>query len=326
LGANYADGLSLSGAIGVALARNTLNDHVESRLRGISTGDQTLNSLTVSAGKPPAATGKPSIKATSAAVSLAVAWGQKGSLSLAGGGADAFNTVLGDVLAGVDDSELRTAADLSIATTHDQRLTAGVGAGVGSGSFAPSGGSLAVGAVKTQNLIGVDSMNGADLLAKIGSSVTNSRLSSGGDLSLTSSSTAAYDALAVPVSVALTTGQIGVAFSGAFNNSRIANAINSSTSGSTLVAGRDLIITASGDSQVTGAKTDGGALSATFNTSGVSLAVGAAQNNNVIDNTITVTISDGTSGGSSSAGRSALRSARSHASDWVSVLAPASSV
>ena len=51
-------------------------------------------------------------------------------------------------------------------------------------------------------------------------------------------------------------------------------------------------------------------LAATFNPSGVSLAVGAAQNNNTIDNTITVTIDDGAAPGSAAINRSALQAQR----------------
>jgi hypothetical protein len=229
IGANYGGLAAGSGTIGVALARNTLNNHIESRLSHLS-GE--ANSLAVTASKDRQGNGdQPTIKATSAAVSLGVTFSEDLAVSLAGGGADAINTILGDVLTSLDYVKFKATgtAGITIDSSGDQQITAGVGAGVGAGSFAPRGGSVAVGAVKVQNLIGVSSDDKSNRnRAAVRTSVANSELttsSANADLKLTSSSTSSYDALAVPVVVALTTGNIAAAGSGAFNFSRSANAI-----------------------------------------------------------------------------------------------------
>ena len=165
------------------------------------------------------------------------------------------------------------------------------------------GGAIAVGAVKVQNLLGIDSADAANTSrAKVQTTILDSSLITTGigatnpNLTASSSSTATYSALAVPVSVALTTGQFAGAFSGAFNDSRIAYDVQTTVSRSNLISAGNLAISATTDNEISRVKTDAGSVAASFNpVAGGGIAIGAAENKNRIDNIEKVNIGDGVS-------------------------------
>ena len=165
------------------------------------------------------------------------------------------------------------------------------------------GGAIAVGAVKVQNLLGIATADAANTSrAKVQTTILDSSLITTGlgatnpDLTASSSSTATYSALAVPVSVALTTGQFAGAFSGAFNDSRIAYDVQTTVSRSNLIAAGNLAITATSNNNISSVRTDAGSVAASFNpVAGGGIAIGAAENKNRIDNIDKVNINDGAS-------------------------------
>ena len=287
--ANYSGKKSGALSIGVSLARNNINNKVESNISNIEGGSRSLESLTVKARKP-LLDNKASIKATSVAVSVSGTIAADNSLSLSGGGADALNCTYGNNTISIDNVDIKTIKDLTINTENNQTLIANVGVGaLGAAIGGAASGSIAVGVVKTENLIGVPSLNSSER-SLIKNKINNSNLKSGGDIYITSKNTSTYEVLAIPISVALTVSPNGLAvgFGGAFNNSRIASDISSEALNSNIEADKNITITAEADSLITKAETSGGALAVQWSPKGLSLAVGAAENNNKIDNIIKV--------------------------------------
>ena len=287
--ANYSGKKSGALSIGVSLARNNINNKVESNISNIEGGSRSLESLTVKAHKP-LLDNKASIKATSVAVSVSGTIAADNSLSLSGGGADALNCTYGNNTISIDNVDIKTIKDLTINTENNQTLIANVGVGaLGAAIGGAASGSIAVGVVKTENLIGVPSLNSSER-SLIKNKINNSNLKSGGDIYITSKNTSTYEVLAIPISVALTVSPNGLAvgFGGAFNNSRIASDISSEALNSNIEADKNITITAEADSLITKAETSGGALAVQWSPKGLSLAVGAAENNNKIDNIIKV--------------------------------------
>lgn len=140
IGFSLSGGTAISASIGVSLARNTINNTVTAGLANLSSGSS-VGGLSIYAKKNKAASKDSNFKATSAAVSLAISGGSSG-LSLAGGGADAINTALGDTTLSVNNVNLSSNGLVDILASNDQLASAGVGAGVGAGSFAATGGQL----------------------------------------------------------------------------------------------------------------------------------------------------------------------------------------
>jgi len=186
-------------------------------------------------------------------------------------------------------------SNLVVPADNQQTADAGIGAGVGSGSFTPSGGAAAVGAVKVQNLLGISDTTTSDR-STIGVTLQQSDLSTtseNADITIKSGSTASYSAFALPISVALTTGQFAGAFSGAFNDSRIAYNIGSTINASNINSEGAISISSTNETQVTKAQTDAGTVALSFNPeAGLGIAVGAADNRNTLDSITKTTIQD----------------------------------
>lgn len=290
---------SLAAAIGVSQAHNTLDNSAASTVTNIAAGSK-VAALAVTASKTKAKDRSASISAKSAAVAVALSGGSSGG-SLAGGGADAINILLGDTTTSISTANLTVAGAISLGSSNSQSVDAGVGAGVGAGSATGVGGAIAVGAVKVQNLLGIATADATNTSrAKVQTTISNSNLTTTGtgvvnpDLTASSSSTVSYGATAIPVSVALTTGQFAGAFSGAFNDSRIAFNVGTTVTQSNLISAGSLTITSKTDNNIDKAQTDAGSVAISGNPGiGVGVAIGAAENKNLIDNINTVTISDG---------------------------------
>ena len=109
-------GQALAVAVGVARARNTIGDDVSSEVSGGTL--RARGQLTI------AATATNDVKAVARAAAVAVSTG----ISVAAGGADAFNTVASTVAAGATDAVIAAGSDLAIRAVHtavfDARVTA----------------------------------------------------------------------------------------------------------------------------------------------------------------------------------------------------------
>ncbi|MFM9111346.1 MAG: beta strand repeat-containing protein, partial [Prochlorococcaceae cyanobacterium] len=297
VGASLSGQATGSAAIGVSLAHNTLHNTVQARLANL-VGDGAIGGLTVSAGKSRRSNDGANLQALGTAVALAGSFNSPG-VALAGGGGEAVNTAQGATTASIEDVTLSSSGAINLSANNEQTARAGMGAGVLSG--ANSGGVLAIGAVRVQNLLGTASSDPADDdRAAVAATVSGSSLrttTSGADLSITSSTRASYDAQALPVSVAVAYGVFAGAYSGAFNDSRIALALASGVSRSTLISAGSLRVQASNRTTVAKASTDAGSVAANVAPVATAVALGMADNRNRLDSTCSAWIDDGASGG-----------------------------
>ncbi|MEI7786623.1 MAG: hypothetical protein WCK08_19720, partial [Betaproteobacteria bacterium] len=213
--------VSLAPAIGVSLARNTLSADGLAALLGYSTvevqGDITLSSSS-----------SRTIDATSVAVAIGSAIGSEFSLGLAGGGADANNTIGGGSQSLLQADTITAEGDLTLVGQSDDTITAEVLAiaGAGQGNATGSGGAVSIGASVAHNRLGVDG-DGPDADGDgvtIAASVNGSDGSSGvTSLTAQNLSATAQQSTSLTAAVAATaaaigwedSGKVGVSASGA---------------------------------------------------------------------------------------------------------------
>lgn len=286
--------------VNVVLANNRINNSVNTALRNISNGSK-VTSLNVSSKKDQRHGEEFTAQALAVPTALTITGGTN-VLSITGNGGEAINTLLGDCLTKIEGVNLRIAGSVDLNSNNSQRANASGGAGTGAVAIGPNGGALAVGAIKVQNLLGIESSDPRlDNRAKVQTMILDSNLITTGEseinpsINAASSSDAGYRALAVSASAAITTGQGAGAFSGAFNDSRIAFNVATTVSKSNIISAGTLSITSNTDNNVDQTRTDPGSAAATINKESLAIAVAASDNRNLIDNLNTVTVSDGDS-------------------------------
>ncbi len=152
IGASFGAGGGVSVTIGVALAKNELDNNTRAYIRnadnvGTGTGKIALD-----------ATANNTIEAISVAATLAVSGGAGGGLSLAGAGADANNTISGETAAYMDGSTVVSAGDVALDAENTSKIKATItGVAIGGSGGAGGGISGAIGAAVAQNNLGTSS-------------------------------------------------------------------------------------------------------------------------------------------------------------------------
>ncbi|CAM2780863.1 LEPR-XLL domain-containing protein [Vibrio rarus] len=174
--AGFASGGAAAVTIGVALARNEIDNNTRAYVAGadvdLGTGALDIDASTDN-----------TIDSLSVAASLGVAFGSSGGLSISGAGANSINSIHGETLTYLDGVDVENAG----AVTLDAENTSDISATVASVSVAGGGGSgggigVSIGASVSENEIGTS----GDRLS-IASYIQDSSVNASGDLSLTAS-------------------------------------------------------------------------------------------------------------------------------------------
>lgn len=237
--------------MGVAVATNTLKGDGNAALKGFGSvmvgGDLSLSS-----------TSTRTIDSTSVAVAIGAAIGSKFSLGLAGGGANALNTITGGSQALLwADTIQADKGSISLSGTSSDTITAQVQAiaGAGQGSATGSGGAVSIGASVARNRLGVSS-DGPDASGDglaIGASVRGRDGQAGvkslaaQSLTLKAEQTSTIDATVGATSAAIAwtnSGSVGVAASGA--GSEATNTLKQNVTAEVVGAGDGATLTLGG--------------------------------------------------------------------------------
>lgn len=146
-------GVGLVGAaasVGIALARNEIANRVEASITGVASLVTTTGGVTLSA------TEHATITATTAAAAFAASGGLAG-ISFAGAGAVARNVILTRTAAAIADSDVRSAAGVSLtATSTGTTINALVAAAADALAIGGFAGAVAIGFARAENFIGWD--------------------------------------------------------------------------------------------------------------------------------------------------------------------------
>ncbi|MEB3254749.1 MAG: DUF4347 domain-containing protein, partial [Synechococcaceae cyanobacterium] len=293
-------GLSAAAAIGIALADNTIDTQVLARLQRLSALDLGSADLSLNASRSSA------IHADAVAAAIALALGDGAAIGLAGGGAHAFNTILGGTEALVERVVQSPGASGAIQITASDSATirAGVGAGalaVGLSSGNGVGLAAAIGVALARNTIG-----GAGNRATIRARLLASTIRTGGAVSVSAANTTSVSATVVAVSaaVAVVDGKgagIGLAGAGSETTNRlwldVEARVDGLTSTGLAVAGvglqaGSLAITANDTSSINSDAVGASVAAAFVNGAGagIAAAVGGTLSRNAIDRNLTAVL------------------------------------
>ena len=286
-----ATGPSVSIAIGVALAENTIQNDVKAYLSDVD-GVDVSGSIAIDALE------SANITSTTVAAAVAVSVASTFGVALSGAGANATNKVNNQVHASIDDSTSVIAGqNIEVQATSNATVTSLVGAvaasvGVGTTSAA----SLALGVSLARNLIGFESHlqdSATENASQVRASISNSDVTATDGfihVFATSNDTVAADAFAG--SVAISAGASGVALSGAGVEitNRLGTELQASIQDSDVktenrVSG-NLDVKATSSSEITKANATGVAVAAVIAPEGVALSIAASIVDNRIVNTV----------------------------------------
>nr|WP_293778378.1 DUF4347 domain-containing protein [uncultured Oxalicibacterium sp.] len=237
-------GVGASGAVGAAVAINTITNTVQAAIIG-SKVTATGGNISLSA------TETATINATSAGGAVALAGGAAAAAA-AGAGGEATTTISNIVeayISGSSDVKTVTSGNISLTATDTANVTADTIAAAVSIAGGLSAGTFSVGAAVAQNTV----------TNRVRAYSDASTLTSAGSLSLTASSTPTISAKSIAASVAVAAAPTGVAFSGAGAQSK--NTVNntiatfiagaSSSAKSTTKAAGDISLSASETARIT---------------------------------------------------------------------------
>ncbi|WP_261842146.1 LEPR-XLL domain-containing protein [Aliamphritea ceti] len=280
LGGSFGAGGGGTVTIGVALAKNTIDNNTKAYIRnadniGTGTGKLALNATTDN-----------TIQATSVAATLALAGGAGGGVSLAGAGADANNTITGETAAYMDGSTVVSAGDVALDASNTSKITATV-AGVAIGGSGGAGGGIsgAIGAAVSQNNIGTS----ADRLA-VQAYLKNTAVTATGAASLNATGNMTITAGVGAGSMGVAGGAgggISAAGSGVSTTNKVYGAISSyvdnSGASTKLLSVGSLSITSSNTSKITATAGSVSLALAGGAGGGVSLTIGVSLASNTID-------------------------------------------
>jgi hypothetical protein len=250
-----------------------------------------------------------SIDSTAAAVAISMAAGNQLSVGASGGGASAYNTILGDTSATISSPSIVSAGNVSVAANAPGTIKANIIgiAAAASGSATSAGGAVSIGASVARNLIGASQsdislpegkpvlLNGGDgnrLTASIsGPSTTGLNvLSANGTINVQTNHNSVINASVIAVSAAAAAGSRGaLALSGAGSEATniiatTSNAfvIGKTTSNSATLKSDNLTIK-TGDASSIDATAVGAGLSNSFGLSGsIAGSIGVSLASNVI--------------------------------------------
>jgi hypothetical protein len=240
------------------------------------------------------------IKTVAVAASISIAAGGTSNFAIAGGGAVAINTILGQTNAFIDNSTLGDLDDLSLLSDTTSTITAtvvAVAASVAGGGNL--GASAAIGAAIARNDIGYDA-DGNRVPVEAMAYIHQTDVDITGDLTLQARSTAEIEARvgsgAVAIAASKGTG-VGLSGSGVESTNRIATLIHAYVDGGSSVAtvnAANVTITADDTSGITA---NAGAASIAVSVASkvaVSLAIGVALADNEISNEVEAYVANAT--------------------------------
>ncbi|MCO6459637.1 MAG: hypothetical protein J5I93_30345, partial [Pirellulaceae bacterium] len=295
IAAGFSD-TSRSIGVGLSVARNEIRNDTQALLRNSGsttapvqvTGGNVLVSATESAGI------QASSKATAVAAAASVS---QSSLAVAGGGALAFNRILGGAEAMIESSPVvvqpgAAAGSVTVSTVNSAQIDAVVEATAVSVAISLGGSSpaIAIGASVAENAIGFSSLADRQPL-DVTASITNSSVTAPGGLKVQAESTSEVNAKIAATSVAVAGSQgnaLALTAAGTLTINRIATDVQAFVDGATSVvtSGAAVEISATDKSRVI-ADGQAVAVSAAFSTgSAVSLAIGLSLAFNTIDNEV----------------------------------------
>ena len=241
------------------------------------------------------------IRARSAAASLAASFGGTAGIALSGAGAVATNVILSKVNSYVENSRIVSAGDVDLDSADSSSITAIVAAAsVAAGGGGTVGVGASLGASLAWNLIGWK-LDGTKVPAEVQSYLLNSSIDATGDLSLSAIADQSIDALVLAGSAAISGGGVvgvGVSGAGVFAQNKISSKVRASIDGDTTlgIAAQGISLDAE-DTSTIDATAAAASLAAGFaGTVGVSVSVGASIARNTIANEVVAYVSGASHG------------------------------
>ena len=237
------------------------------------------------------------IKARSAAASLALAGSGTASVGVSGAGAYAENIILTHTNAYIQDSTVESNADIVLSAQNTATISSIVASASASVAISGTVGvGASIGAALAFNYIGW-TLDGTYLPAEVQAYIQNSVVTAGGTLSLTSTANETIESTILSGSAAIAGGQVGVAVSGAgvFAFNKIATLVQSFIDGDGVSGGITAGIIQLGAQDTSKITSIAGAASiaASFGLyTGVAVSVGVALAHNEIGNIVQAYILD----------------------------------
>jgi Ca2+-binding RTX toxin-like protein len=287
LAAGFGAGGAISGSIGVALARNTIDSNTLSYVTNVSHLDGGAISLTANAAN--------TIKATSVAASVAVSVGAAGGISLSGAGAEASNAVYGETKAYIANSTLGSLANrvglVDVTAKNVSNINATVAAVSAAGAGGAGGGvGVSIGASVSNNDIG----SASDRLT-VKSYLYNTNLYASGALTLSSTAQMIVNAGVGAGSAAVAAGAVGVSASGAGVGvtNKIYADVDSYIASSANVDAAGITVKSYSNSDID-ATAGAASLSASFAPIGFTVSIAASKISNYVSVNVDSDVSDST--------------------------------
>ncbi|HEY7759786.1 MAG TPA: hypothetical protein VIA64_10275 [Burkholderiales bacterium] len=222
------------------------------------------------------------------------AGGAGGGTAFGGAGAGSGNTIASTVEALIrNNSDVTTTGTVTLTATDSSTIIADAGSvGIGFSGGAGGGLSFAGGGAAAINSIGSETTP-----QTVRAAILNSTVDAGGAITMTATSTATIDTLAVGIAGTLAGGQAGgvsISGAGAGSGNTIVSVVEALIQSSTVDAGGAVTLTATDASTIT-ADAGGGALAlAGGQGGGVGASVGISAASNDIDNSVRAILDDAT--------------------------------
>ncbi|MEZ6090103.1 MAG: hypothetical protein R3C05_19165 [Pirellulaceae bacterium] len=306
-----ANAVSLAGAlagtgavalsIGVALAKNEINNTVEAFIINANNGaESTVGAIEIKA------TENATIDATAAASSVAAAGGLVG-IAISGAGAEATNVILGGVKAYAQDSTLSSKTDVVLDASNRSNIDAQILSAAASLGGGAAAGALSIGASIAENSIGFDG-SGTKQPFEVLAFLKDTDVDAGGDLRQTATTEETITAETIAASVAIAIGAVGAAGSGSgvSTTNRIANKVVASIDGENSIDVRSADLHAEDKSTITANAAAASVALAFTPFGGGAIAIGVTLSENIIQNEVLTSITDATVNASGLAGVSLL--------------------
>jgi Ca2+-binding RTX toxin-like protein len=280
-------GVSISVAVGVALAHNEISNEVSAFIHNANvTTTNAAGAVSVQASEAA------SIRALTSAAAISVGFGAV-AVKVSGAGATATNIILTRTNAYISDSTLVSAGGVTLAATDTSSITATVATASAALAGGAVGVGVSIGASIARNLIGYDLL-GIKIPAQVQAYIQNSTITATGNLTQTAMANETINATVLSGSAAISAGVVGVAVSGAgvLAINQIASDVKAFSNNSTIDAGA--ISLSAVDASTIEADAGAAAVSAAFGLVGVAISVGSAVAENHISNSVEAYITNST--------------------------------
>ena len=216
-------------------------------------------------------------------------------VAVSGGGGDAVNVITGGARAAVTNSVISSSGAIAIEAKNSSTITAEIKASAVSVSAGLYSGAIAIGVATARNFIGYQIDGSEDALEVVGT-ITNSRVTATGALSLLADSTANITAQVKAGANAVAAGglAVGAAGSGASADNKIRSLIQATIDGDKNnygISSGSLSLNAQ-DSSLINAEVQSTAVAVAIGNTGVAVAIGVSLAKNRIDNHVVASISN----------------------------------